>query len=116
MRVSSAAGKSERIKTHQRSFYAPNLKEHSGSPKRGHRNQVPASRSQIPAKQHTSARLQTTALPYHWSKQATDSWGTYQHDVVSTQTDWATPSAIYALLKVDPPSESKTRPRYRKRP
>ncbi|KAI5648829.1 hypothetical protein M9H77_34834 [Catharanthus roseus] len=28
MRVSSAAGKSERIKTHQRSFYAPNLKEH----------------------------------------------------------------------------------------
>ncbi|KAI5661502.1 hypothetical protein M9H77_20825 [Catharanthus roseus] len=56
MRVSSAAGKSERIKTHQRSFYAPNLKEHVmqlwGStdkvriPKRGHRNQVPASRSQ----------------------------------------------------------------------
>ncbi|KAI5678322.1 hypothetical protein M9H77_09272 [Catharanthus roseus] len=28
MRVSSAAGKSERIKTHQRSFYTPNLKEH----------------------------------------------------------------------------------------
>ncbi|KAI5667486.1 hypothetical protein M9H77_17339 [Catharanthus roseus] len=28
MRVSSAAGKSERIKTHQRSFYAPNLEEH----------------------------------------------------------------------------------------
>ncbi|KAI5649337.1 hypothetical protein M9H77_35342 [Catharanthus roseus] len=28
MRVSSAAGKSERIKTHQCSFYAPNLKEH----------------------------------------------------------------------------------------
>ncbi|KAI5681973.1 hypothetical protein M9H77_03201 [Catharanthus roseus] len=28
MRVSSAAGKSERIKTHQSSFYAPNLKEH----------------------------------------------------------------------------------------
>ncbi|KAI5661449.1 hypothetical protein M9H77_20772 [Catharanthus roseus] len=28
MRVSSATGKSERIKTHQRSFYAPNLKEH----------------------------------------------------------------------------------------
>ncbi|KAI5652347.1 hypothetical protein M9H77_29534 [Catharanthus roseus] len=26
--VSSAAGKSERIKTHQRSFYAPNLKEY----------------------------------------------------------------------------------------
>ncbi|KAI5663902.1 hypothetical protein M9H77_23225 [Catharanthus roseus] len=44
--VSSAAGKSERIKTHQRSFYAPNLKEHSRSPERGHRNQVLASRSQ----------------------------------------------------------------------
>ncbi|KAI5684007.1 hypothetical protein M9H77_05235 [Catharanthus roseus] len=28
MRVSSAAGKSERIKTHKRSFYVPNLKEH----------------------------------------------------------------------------------------
>ncbi|KAI5649934.1 hypothetical protein M9H77_35939 [Catharanthus roseus] len=28
MRVSSAAAKSERIKTHQRSFYVPNLKEH----------------------------------------------------------------------------------------
>ncbi|KAI5672772.1 hypothetical protein M9H77_13136 [Catharanthus roseus] len=28
MRVSSAAGKSEQIKTHQRSFYALNLKEH----------------------------------------------------------------------------------------
>ncbi|KAI5668027.1 hypothetical protein M9H77_17880 [Catharanthus roseus] len=28
MRVSSAVGKSERIKTHQCSFYAPNLKEH----------------------------------------------------------------------------------------
>ncbi|KAI5663792.1 hypothetical protein M9H77_23115 [Catharanthus roseus] len=28
MRVSSAAGKSERIKTHQRSFNAPNLKEY----------------------------------------------------------------------------------------
>ncbi|KAI5652726.1 hypothetical protein M9H77_29913 [Catharanthus roseus] len=27
---------------------------------------------------HTSARLQATALPYHWSKQATDSWGTYK--------------------------------------
>ncbi|KAI5658300.1 hypothetical protein M9H77_27093 [Catharanthus roseus] len=109
MRVSSAAGKSERIKTHQRCFHAPNLREHPGSPKRDHQNQVPASRSQIPAKQYTSARLQTTALPYHWSKQATDSWGTYQ-------TDWATPSAVYAPLKVDPPSESKTRPRHRKRP
>ncbi|KAI5672057.1 hypothetical protein M9H77_12421 [Catharanthus roseus] len=39
--VSSAAGKFERIKTHQCSFYPPNLKEHS-----------------IPAKHHTSARLQ----------------------------------------------------------
>ncbi|KAI5662755.1 hypothetical protein M9H77_22078 [Catharanthus roseus] len=29
MRVSSAAGKFERIKTHQRSFYASNLKEHA---------------------------------------------------------------------------------------
>ncbi|KAI5653254.1 hypothetical protein M9H77_30441 [Catharanthus roseus] len=28
MRVLSAAGKSEQIKTHQHSFYAPNLKEH----------------------------------------------------------------------------------------
>ncbi|KAI5668200.1 hypothetical protein M9H77_18053 [Catharanthus roseus] len=28
MRVSSAAGKSERIKTHQHNFYTPNLKEH----------------------------------------------------------------------------------------
>ncbi|KAI5659509.1 hypothetical protein M9H77_28302 [Catharanthus roseus] len=28
MMVSSTAGKSERIKTHQRSFYAPNSKEH----------------------------------------------------------------------------------------
>ncbi|KAI5678567.1 hypothetical protein M9H77_09517 [Catharanthus roseus] len=28
MRFSSAAEESERIKTHQRSFYAPNLKEH----------------------------------------------------------------------------------------
>ncbi|KAI5663952.1 hypothetical protein M9H77_23275 [Catharanthus roseus] len=28
MRVSTVAGKSDRIKTHQRSFYAPNLKEH----------------------------------------------------------------------------------------
>ncbi|KAI5667999.1 hypothetical protein M9H77_17852 [Catharanthus roseus] len=56
MRVSSAARKSERIKTHQHSFYAPNLKEHVmqlwGStdkvriPKRGYRNQVLASRSQ----------------------------------------------------------------------
>ncbi|KAI5673101.1 hypothetical protein M9H77_13465 [Catharanthus roseus] len=58
MRVSSAAGKSERIKTHQRSFYAPNLKEHAmqkwGStdkvriPKTRPWNQVPASRSQYP--------------------------------------------------------------------
>ncbi|KAI5683047.1 hypothetical protein M9H77_04275 [Catharanthus roseus] len=31
MRVSSAVGKSERIKTHQCSFYSSNLKEHSGS-------------------------------------------------------------------------------------
>ncbi|KAI5667668.1 hypothetical protein M9H77_17521 [Catharanthus roseus] len=46
MRVSSAAGKSERIKTYQGSFYAPNLKEHSGSPKRGHRNQILVSLSQ----------------------------------------------------------------------
>ncbi|KAI5668801.1 hypothetical protein M9H77_18654 [Catharanthus roseus] len=58
--VSSAAGKSERIKTHKRSLYALNLKEHvmqqwsstdktkSRSPKRGHRNQFPASRSQYP--------------------------------------------------------------------
>ncbi|KAI5661257.1 hypothetical protein M9H77_20580 [Catharanthus roseus] len=28
MRVSSATGKSERIKIHQRNFYAPNLKKH----------------------------------------------------------------------------------------
>ncbi|KAI5655716.1 hypothetical protein M9H77_32903 [Catharanthus roseus] len=44
--VSSAAGKSERIKTHQLSFYVPNLKEHS-----------------IPAKHHTSARLQNNCTP-----------------------------------------------------
>ncbi|KAI5672587.1 hypothetical protein M9H77_12951 [Catharanthus roseus] len=54
--VSSAAGKAERIKTHQRIFYAPNLKEHImqqwvprtkfGSPKQGHQKQVPVSRSQ----------------------------------------------------------------------
>ncbi|KAI5653662.1 hypothetical protein M9H77_30849 [Catharanthus roseus] len=44
--VSSAAGKSEQIKTHQRSFYAPNLKEHS-----------------IPAKHHTSAPLQNNRTP-----------------------------------------------------
>ncbi|KAI5659498.1 hypothetical protein M9H77_28291 [Catharanthus roseus] len=54
--VSSEAGKSERIKTRQRSFYALNLKEHvmqhgaprtkSESPKRGHWNQVPSSPSQ----------------------------------------------------------------------
>ncbi|KAI5676557.1 hypothetical protein M9H77_07507 [Catharanthus roseus] len=57
--VSSAAGKSERIKTHQYSFYTLNLKEHvmqhgaaqtkPGSPKRGYRNQVPASSSQYQA-------------------------------------------------------------------
>ncbi|KAI5672049.1 hypothetical protein M9H77_12413 [Catharanthus roseus] len=56
MRVSRAAGKSEQIETHQRSFYAPNLKEHvmqqwgsttkSRSPKRGHQNQVLGSPSQ----------------------------------------------------------------------
>ncbi|KAI5663004.1 hypothetical protein M9H77_22327 [Catharanthus roseus] len=88
MRVSSAAGKSERIKTHQRNFYAPNLKEHVMQqwgptdkvriPKT--RTSEPSSgiSQSIPSKQHTSTRLQTTTLPYIWSKQATDSWGTYQ--------------------------------------
>ncbi|KAI5678358.1 hypothetical protein M9H77_09308 [Catharanthus roseus] len=77
MRVSSAAGKSERIKTHQRSFYAPNLKEYVmqkwGStdkvwiPKRDHRNQVPASRSQYQPNTIRALDYKTTALPYHWS-------------------------------------------------
>ncbi|KAI5652929.1 hypothetical protein M9H77_30116 [Catharanthus roseus] len=131
MRVSSAAGKSKRIKTHRRSLYAANLKEHSGSPKRGHWNQVPASRSQIPAKKHTSTRFQATALPYYWSKQAIDSWGTYQV-CPGTKLSGRTPPQsmmrcprrpigphppmVYAPLQVDPPSESKTRPRHRKRP
>ncbi|KAI5651036.1 hypothetical protein M9H77_37041 [Catharanthus roseus] len=44
--VSSAVGKCKRIKTHQSSFYAPNLKEYS-----------------IPAKHHTSARLQNNYTP-----------------------------------------------------
>ncbi|KAI5676836.1 hypothetical protein M9H77_07786 [Catharanthus roseus] len=44
--VSSTAWKSERIKKHHRSFYAPNLKEQS-----------------IPAKHHTSARLPSNRTP-----------------------------------------------------
>ncbi|KAI5682834.1 hypothetical protein M9H77_04062 [Catharanthus roseus] len=122
MRVSSAAGKSEQIKTHQRSFYAPNLKEHSGSPKRGHRNQVPTSRSQEQPNTIRALDYKTTALPYHWSKQATDSWGTYQATIppqsmmrCPRKYGWAKPSRYYAPLQVDPPSESKTRPRHQKR-
>ncbi|KAI5676612.1 hypothetical protein M9H77_07562 [Catharanthus roseus] len=42
-------------------YGAPRTK--SGSPKRGHHNQVPASRSQHKAKHHMSARLQNNRAP-----------------------------------------------------
>ncbi|KAI5680803.1 hypothetical protein M9H77_02030 [Catharanthus roseus] len=49
-----------------------------GSRKRDHRNQVPASRSRYQPNAIRAVDYKTTALPYHWSKQATNSWGTYQ--------------------------------------
>ncbi|KAI5667381.1 hypothetical protein M9H77_17234 [Catharanthus roseus] len=80
MRVLSAVGKSERIKAHQHSFYAPNLKEHVmlqwGSmdkvriPKTrpsepSHRNQVPAFHSQYLPNTIRALNYKTNALPYH---------------------------------------------------
>ncbi|KAI5658004.1 hypothetical protein M9H77_26797 [Catharanthus roseus] len=88
MRVSSVAGKSERIKTHQCSFYTRiqrNMQCHSRAPrtKFGSQNEVIGTKfrhlivnaSQTPYEPSITKQLHP---PYHWSKQATDSWGTYQ--------------------------------------
>ncbi|KAI5677940.1 hypothetical protein M9H77_08890 [Catharanthus roseus] len=77
MRVSSAAGKSEQIKTHQRSFYL-SLHGQSLDPQ----NEAIGTKFQhlVVNTSRTPYERSITNIrtPYHWSKHATDSWGTYQ--------------------------------------
>ncbi|KAI5659680.1 hypothetical protein M9H77_28473 [Catharanthus roseus] len=88
MRVLSAAGKSERIKTHQRNFYTRiqrNMKCHSRAlrTKSGSQNEVIGTKIQHLVV-NTSQILYERSIakpplfPYQWSKQPTDSWGTYE--------------------------------------
>ncbi|KAI5672201.1 hypothetical protein M9H77_12565 [Catharanthus roseus] len=87
MRVSSAAGKSDRIKTHQHSLYTRiqrNTQCHSRV-----RRTMSGSHNEVIEIKFRNLVVNTNQTPYersitkqplsrNWPKQATDSWGTYQ--------------------------------------
>ncbi|KAI5681961.1 hypothetical protein M9H77_03189 [Catharanthus roseus] len=124
MRVSSAARKSERIKTHQRSFYT-RMQRSTQCHSRAQRTWS-GSHNKIIGIEFRHLVVNINQTPYersitkqplsqNWSKQATDSWGTYQpllalhKAVVPPQSTMRCPRKpiephpprYYALLQID---------------
>ncbi|KAI5668264.1 hypothetical protein M9H77_18117 [Catharanthus roseus] len=64
MRVSNAAGKSERIKTHQCSFYTPNLKEHVMQQWVGFHEQSPDPQNETIGTKFWNLVVNTSQTPY----------------------------------------------------